>query len=253
MWAFGVVEGEVAAEAGQGILGRLVIVQIDLLVLDAAPEALDEDVVEGAAAAIHTDLHACGLEARGEREAGELGTLIGVEDLGRGSQQGPFQRREAEAGVQRHRQLPGQHVAAEPVQDGHEEGEAVQERDVGDIRRPDLVGSLDRQAAQQIGKDPVARCRRRRARSRDDGRQTHPSHQPGDPLVIDRVALGLQPSGHLRRSEEGRAGVLLVDPAHQRQIELALALQRMVERRARQPGEPALGGDGQSGVGGIDP
>ena len=41
----GVVEGEVAIEAGGGRRDRVVGVQVDLLVLERAPEALDDDAV----------------------------------------------------------------------------------------------------------------------------------------------------------------------------------------------------------------
>src|SRR3990172_1643064 len=48
----GVVEREVAADAGGGGRHRGVPVEIPLLVLERAPEALDEEVVAPAAAAI---------------------------------------------------------------------------------------------------------------------------------------------------------------------------------------------------------
>jgi hypothetical protein len=48
-----VVEVEVAGDRLSGFADAVVGVQIDLLVLDGAPEALDEDVVPPGALAVH--------------------------------------------------------------------------------------------------------------------------------------------------------------------------------------------------------
>ena len=65
------------AQLGAG----LEIVQIDALLLKGPPQPLDENVVHAAATAIHADLDIGGLQHAGEREAGELAALIGVEYL----------------------------------------------------------------------------------------------------------------------------------------------------------------------------
>jgi len=52
------------------------------LVLDRAPEAHDEDIVAPAGPAIHADLNALAALQAGERGAGKLRPLVGVEDLG---------------------------------------------------------------------------------------------------------------------------------------------------------------------------
>jgi len=46
--------------------------QIDLLILQAAPQTLDEDVVHAAAFAVHADRNTAMLEHAGELGAGEL-------------------------------------------------------------------------------------------------------------------------------------------------------------------------------------
>ena len=76
-----VVEGEILAEAGTRLRDVPVVLEVHLLVLEAAPEALDEDVVEGPAPPIHAQAH-LGRQERGlELGAGELHALVGVEDL----------------------------------------------------------------------------------------------------------------------------------------------------------------------------
>ena len=81
MRSAGVVEIQVAPQVGLGIGHRVVSLEIDLLVLDAFPESFDKDVVTPAALAIHADPDSVILQQPGEIAAGELATLIGVEDI----------------------------------------------------------------------------------------------------------------------------------------------------------------------------
>src|SRR5437879_5274609 len=56
--------------------------QVDPFVLHGPPQALDEYIVMAAPASIHADLDPVIPQHRGERVAGELDTLIGIEDAG---------------------------------------------------------------------------------------------------------------------------------------------------------------------------
>ena len=53
--ALSVVEREIFRQATGQLGDRAVALQIHLLVLDAAPQPFDEDVVQGASTPIHTD------------------------------------------------------------------------------------------------------------------------------------------------------------------------------------------------------
>ena len=66
------------------------------------------------------------------------------------------------------RQSPRQNLAAEPVDDGAEIDEASRHRNIRQIHRPDLIGSGDRELAQEIGIDFMPR--RLASRCLDDGR-----------------------------------------------------------------------------------
>jgi hypothetical protein len=55
-----VVEVEVASQAKADLAGENVIVQINLLVLDRAPEPSGEDIICGSATTVHADLSTCG-------------------------------------------------------------------------------------------------------------------------------------------------------------------------------------------------
>lgn len=67
MGTAGVVEGEVAADAGRDGRHGVVGVKVDLLVLERAPKPLDEDVVAPVAVAVYADLDAVAREQSGER------------------------------------------------------------------------------------------------------------------------------------------------------------------------------------------
>src|SRR3954453_17574110 len=76
-----VVKTEIPADRGAGLGDRVVSSQVDLLVFDRSPEALDEDVVTPSTLAVHADGDfVCGQDTD-EGLAGELAALIGVEDL----------------------------------------------------------------------------------------------------------------------------------------------------------------------------
>lgn len=95
-----VVELDEAPQPLPGIADRVVGTQVHLLVLDRAPQPLHEDVVSPGATPVHADGHAALLERIRERQAGELATLVGVEDLGLAvSRKGLFQRLQAERRV----------------------------------------------------------------------------------------------------------------------------------------------------------
>ena len=57
------------------------LMQIDRLVFQAAPQPLNEDIVQVAAPAIHGDRHTRLLQRAGEGQGGELTALIGIEYL----------------------------------------------------------------------------------------------------------------------------------------------------------------------------
>ena len=77
-----VVEGDPFANSRPSFEPVGVAFQIDVLVLQRAPEAFDEDVVHPAAAAVHRDADAGFDQHAREGRSGELAALVGVEDLG---------------------------------------------------------------------------------------------------------------------------------------------------------------------------
>jgi len=118
-------------------LARLVRVQVDFLVLDTAPQALDEHVVHPSSPAVHADPHALCQQRFGEVLGGELATLIGVEDLGGTvAHQRLLERLHAEVGRHDIAHPPGEHLAAVEVQDRHQVDKPLGHGDVGDVGGP---------------------------------------------------------------------------------------------------------------------
>jgi hypothetical protein len=50
-----IVEEQVSGQTIMGLGDRLVVVEIDLLIFDGPPQALDKDVVKDLATAVHAD------------------------------------------------------------------------------------------------------------------------------------------------------------------------------------------------------
>ena len=75
MRAFAIVEIQISAEGGTRLADAVVGSQVDLLVLDRAPQPLDEDVVAPGTTAIHADGDRVPRQQGGEDATGELAAL----------------------------------------------------------------------------------------------------------------------------------------------------------------------------------
>jgi hypothetical protein len=96
--------------------------------------------------------------------------------------------------------------------------EAARHRDVGDVHRPDLVRTCDRQAAQQIGIDLVAGFRPGGARTAVERLYPHPPHQCFDMPAADLAPLGSQQASQHPRTGEGELQMQLVETPHDREV-----------------------------------
>ena len=72
---------EVLPDPGSCLFPVLVGFQIHFLVFHRPPQPLDEQIVAVAASAVYADLNARALQNPGEFLTGELGALVGVEDV----------------------------------------------------------------------------------------------------------------------------------------------------------------------------
>jgi hypothetical protein len=102
VWPSAVVKVEVAADPGPSFGNRGIGVEVDLLIFDRAPQALNEHIVASAASAVHADRNLLPLEDPGEVDTRKLAALVRVEDFGLPEARQRFlQRRNAEVGVER--------------------------------------------------------------------------------------------------------------------------------------------------------
>jgi len=237
-------ELKIASETRTDIRDRLVAVQVDLFVLDRAPEPLDEDVVAPAAFAVHADLDLSAAQHVQEFQARELAALIGVEDLRAAvPRQRIFQRRDAEVARKRWRQAPAQHLAARPVHHDDEVDEAAGHRNVGYVRRPDVIRTCHGERAQEIGKDRMRRVALGRPRPLIDGGDADASHERAHVLPPDRDAVGAQEIAQHPTAREGQLEVQRIEPTHQREVGLRHGLRCVVDRSARKPQQLRLPGN----------
>src|ERR1039458_9943048 len=141
----GIVKAKVTADRDASLGDRVVRFQINLLVFDRSPQALDEHIIPPISFAIHADGDAGFEKNAGEAGAGELAALIRIEDL-RSAMTGEsfIQHLDAELRFHGDRQPPSENPATKPVDDGGKIDETARHRDVCDVHGPDLVGSDDR-------------------------------------------------------------------------------------------------------------
>ena len=136
----------------------VVRVHIDLLVFETFPESFHEHVIPPTAFSVHADLNAVVHEQPGELLARKLAPLIGIEDVRRAIVgQGVPDGLQTEIGRERVGEPPGQHPATRPVEDRKQIHKASRQRDIGNIGGPDMIGPCDREVAQEIGVDLIAR------------------------------------------------------------------------------------------------
>src|SRR5271169_926298 len=193
MWTTAIVEVEVAPDRCAGLGYTVVGFQIHLLVLDAAPQPLDEDIVPPGALAVHADGDAVFDQHAGECRAGELAALIRVEDLRLAvASDSVLKRFDAERRLHRDRDAPRQHATAEPIEHNGQIDKAPRHRDVGDVHRPHLVWLRDLDAAQQIRIDLVSGFWLGRARTAIERLYPHSLHQRFHVTAADLAPFGRQ-------------------------------------------------------------
>ena len=196
-------------------------------------------------------------------QAGELGTLVRIEDVGASQVERVLEGVYAEIRVQRVAHPPGQHIpacsaghcagrSAIPVHHGHQVHKALGHRNVGDVAAPDLVGARDGHASQQVGIDAMGRLGLAGVRTRIEGFQTHFAHQSLHALAVDLVSLALQTGGHSSGPIEGCLCVLPVDQTHQEQVLRGFACRLVVETGPGQAKQLALSAQADVGMPQLD-
>src|SRR6516225_4084738 len=116
MLALLIVKAEPGIDASLGLGDRRIGVEVDFLVFQASPQPLDEDIVHATTLAVHANSDLVPFQGAGEVVAGELATLVGIENLETAVADERFlERLDTEVGTERVRQPPRQHRPAHPA------------------------------------------------------------------------------------------------------------------------------------------
>ena len=224
-----VVIGEELGDAVATGVATLGGVQIDVVVFERAPQALDEHVVDGSSHPVHRDCDAGVEQHAGERFGRELRALIRVEDRGTAVEgEGFVEGRHAEVTGHGVGHPPGEHLSRVPVHDRDEVEEPLLERDVGDVRAPHVVRSIDAEVPQQVGVFRMVRVGLGGRGLRSERAQTHELHESLDAFAVHLVAPSAKDLGHHPRAVLGVGQVEPVDLLHKRQIQVGLFVLRLV-------------------------
>jgi len=217
--------------------------EVNLLVLDAAPQALGENVVAASAPAIHADLNASTQQQLGVLWAGEMAPLVAVPDLGLGLSQGGASARQDKGQFERVGQLPGEHVTAEPIQHRHQVYPAVQQPNVGNVDAENVVGVAGGEMPQKIGENPMFGRLFAGVGTGNDAGDAHLAH-----LALHPLAVEPQDRGDLARAVERVSRVQLVDAALEGQLCRAGQHGLVIQAGAVQGEQVALGRQAEVGL-----
>src|SRR5262249_52467049 len=116
MEPFLIIKLEIVTQPTACFAWTSIVVQIDLLPFDGAPQSLGENIVQRAAASIHSDLPSCREQDTVVLRRGKLPALVTIEDKRVCHRQCPFDRRHNKRLRQGLIQLPTDNVAREPIQ-----------------------------------------------------------------------------------------------------------------------------------------
>lgn len=138
-----IAEANPSPDACLALRAGLPCALIDAFTLQGPPEALDEDVVQGSALAVHRDKGSDLLPTVGPGDGCDLRPLIRIHDFGRADLVDRLVRRlQTDACLQRIRDAQGQHLAGGAVHDCVQMEEPTAHGQAGDARAPDLIGPL---------------------------------------------------------------------------------------------------------------
>jgi len=120
-----VVQLKIVIQACPKGVSVLMGMEVDVLILYAPPQPLDEYVVQVAAFSIHADADVAFQQNGGEGVSGKLGALVRIEYLRHRMLQGSDQGFNTEGAFKAVGHLPGQHEPTVPIHDRHQVHEAA--------------------------------------------------------------------------------------------------------------------------------
>ena len=141
-----IIEGQIAVQPAPRLRDTAIGPEVDFLIFDRPPQPFDHDIVAPRALAVHANRDLGRLQGHQKGPRGELAALIRVHDLWRAMpRQGVAERFHARLRLERNREPPGEHLAAEPVDDRHQIHEPPGHGHIRDVHRPHVVRAGDGQ------------------------------------------------------------------------------------------------------------
>lgn len=134
-----IVQMNVALHAPPGLSRACILIYVDLVVLEAAPEALNDDVVRGAAFAIHTDSNVILFQQIDILRTRKMAALIAIDNAGLTPRKRPSHRLQHKADLQALVELPVDDITRIPIHDGEQVHPALCHADIRDVHRPHLI------------------------------------------------------------------------------------------------------------------
>lgn len=189
-----------------------------MFIFEGPPESLHDDIVHGTSPTIPTDDDAFRFQDTGEDITRELATLIVVENLRTPVlADGLKECVHAESGIQSIRHAVGQNLSAEPIQNGHQVHKSLAQRNVCDVRAPNLVGPRNGEVSQPVGIlfETLVLTRMGCIWPRQDRYQIHFPHQPPRPFGIDDIPDFSKFPRHSLHPEIGVFGKEAIDFLHE--------------------------------------
>jgi len=207
------------ADLDSGVGQILILTQGHFLFLDGPDDPFRIRVRRRLAPGRHADLDPRGLQAGDIARGGVLHTLVGVMDVWPPFAQGHLQGAERQIAVQVTPQLPAAQAAGEDIQHDGQVNVALRQTNVRNIRAPDLIGTSDREPAQQIR---IAAITMPAVRGADPPPghldQVIRVHQAVHPLVVNRMLAALQLGGHPGHPIGRELEQHLFNPGQHRQV-----------------------------------
>jgi len=192
-----IVQMDVAFHALSGLSRTAVVVYIDLVVLQATPEALDDDVVLGTAFAVHADPNLILFQQIDILWTREMAALVTVDNLRLTLRQRPFRGLQYEVDFKALVQLPVYDIARKPIHQGVQVHPAVLHSDIRDVHRPHLIRLCDEQLPEKIGIDPVLQITLAQIWARIDGHEPHFSHVAPYGVLMNAISISVHNRGNL--------------------------------------------------------
>ena len=206
-----VVVVDAVANGGPGFLDVVSFRQVGFLILEGPEPPLDPDIVSPAACAIHALAYMVLLEEFFVLLAGELATLIRVQNLWPGHAERLFTGLYTGSGVQCIIQRPPDDTTAVPVNDSCQIKKSVLHRDVGDVDGPRLVRTCYIGIPKQIRDHSRTLQPLRKVRLRIDRIDGHFGHPPSCLFPADVITALLQLGSHLPGTPGRMVGVQVID------------------------------------------